>query len=76
MSAVTQWFKASKKPKRVGVYETRFCQSSGFSWWNGKKWSHQLGAKGQFQDVLFQRWHGAAVQEKEWRGLADQPEAA
>ncbi len=72
----TPWFPADIKPARPGRYETRFIgwgpkgkdtQWTGESTWNGSQWSEQGGS---MMFGVFSR------QDKEWRGLAEDPKAA
>jgi hypothetical protein len=71
MIAVTQWFGATEKPVRVGVYEiseTDVCPA-GYAYWDGHGWGVSM---------LTPKWAirergGLAVQGKVWRGLAMNP---
>lgn len=71
---LTPWFPGHIKPVRPGVYQTRYRGSTdGYSYWTGKRWSNQC------LDIEFCHSHGddwtyGAVQRKEWRGLAEDPQ--
>ena len=74
---LTPWFKARVKPARPGVYEIRFPDdkftndSPAYAYWNGKCWgwaSSTPGFSAANQSSTF-----AAIQKKEWRGLAQEP---
>lgn len=68
------WFKETQKPLRCrpGVYRTRFkgwC--NGFSFFNGKKWGCQRSTPKHALVVWRAEGSLSAVQDKEWRGLAE-----
>lgn len=73
MRAVTQWFKASQRPQRAGVYQRILVSTEiiNFSFWDGSFWgplcetekdaSCCIGARSLFQNLR-------------WRGLSEKPE--
>lgn len=68
---LTDWFPADVKPKRVGVYITRFVGDSdhGYSYWNGEYWGSEWGS---IQKASL--WDRYGHQDKDWKGLAEKPE--
>lgn len=65
---LTPWFTSDVTPARVGVYETKFTAWQGYSYWNGCVWSNQSSTK-----RVCTSWTEGACQEKQWRGLAQDP---
>ena len=68
---LTPWFPLEVKPVRRGVYETEFDTFRGFSRWTGKKWANQDPAAERARLLPA----SGAVQDKRWRGLAEDPNA-
>ena len=73
MSGITEWFSASVKPVRDGVYETRSQKSQPFvtyQYWNGEHWGYFKPTA----ELAFQRRHMKSCEQKpQWRGLAEAP---
>lgn len=73
---LTGWFSENTKPVHIGVYRTRHYlydnkYASGYSYWNGEKWSNCMSS---VKDAYSRfKWTERAIQEKEWHGLAEQP---
>lgn len=73
---LTGWFSENTKPVHIGVYKTRHHHfgnewRDAYSYWNGKEWSN---SQPTVNDAHFVRtWTEGAIQEKKWRGLAEQP---
>ena len=73
---LTSWFPANVKPVHIGVYEIAYHLfedewSNGFSYWNGKKWANSCcSIRSAYEN---RTWFEGAIQEKKWRGLAEQP---
>lgn len=65
---LTPWFPADVTPVREGVYETTFRCWTGYSHWDGYGWSNQQETKN-----LDAEWRSGASQNKNWRGLAQDP---
>jgi hypothetical protein len=79
MRKLTPWFDVDTKPVRIGAYQTKFPRFKnstddwikGYSYWNGKGWSNQWS---RVVDVnAHKKWTSGAIQEKMWRGLAEEP---
>lgn len=64
---MTLWFPKNIKPVRVGVYQTSFDGSVGYSFWNATHWGDQFITPAQADSI-----RGYGVQGKRWRGLTDQ----
>lgn len=68
MSEVTEWYPASVKPLRVGVYETDFLTRAGnFAYWDGKLWGNSKSSP----RAANMRRSPSPVQDKGWRGLKE-----
>ena len=73
---LTKWFPTDVKPVHIGVYEAIYHVfedewSTGYSFWNGKEWANSSDSiKGAYSN---RKWIQGAIQEKKWRGLAEQP---
>ena len=66
---LTEWFPPTTKPTEIKIYETKIPQIHGFSFWNGKEW---LDTQFCIEDCNKDNVKG--IQEKTWRGLAENPE--
>ncbi len=71
---LTEWYPASIKPVREGVYETNMSGRQGYSYWTGRQWSNQ--SKHAVYAERHKTWLSGASQKKNWRGLAEPPPAA
>lgn len=68
----TRWFPAHIKPVRPGVYETNLFSPNGgnYAYWDGKRWAVAFAHVPLANSI---RNYCDAIQEKEWRGLAEKP---
>lgn len=76
MKKLTPWFLPTKKPVRKGVYETKYHLygrefQHGYSYWDGKNWANSSSSIDSAYAI--KDWLEGAIQEKNWRGLAEQP---
>ena len=77
MCKMTDWYGKDQKPikDRVGVYNTKFSGHEGFSYWNGRRFGNQRHTAIEAARSYKINATRGAVQEKEWRGLAQNPHA-
>ena len=73
---LTSWFHYRTKPIRIGVYEVKYkiCREiqDGYAYWTGKKWTNACNS---VQSAHHNKeWTDGAIQEKSWRGLAENPQ--
>ena len=73
---LTTWFPYRVKPIHVGVYEVKYLLLGsidyGYAYWTGKEWTN---AWNSVQRAYRNRtWISGAIQEKSWRGLAEDPQ--
>ncbi|TXD58891.1 hypothetical protein FUT88_13535 [Ralstonia sp. TCR112] len=73
MSKLTEWFPGELKPVRPGLYERKYLQVTGgfrawLEWFDGKEWHHRKPEAGDDLACL--------NQERQWRGLANEPQEA
>jgi hypothetical protein len=70
MKTLTGWFPAGTKPVHPGVYRTamRMYPDTGYSYWNGKKWSNQAGRIDWAYEIRHLTY--GTDQRKAWQGLA------
>ena len=83
MPKLTEWFPAEIKPVRVGVYEVSniFREKIGtYAYWDGKWWhGYNDTIDGAMENIEIRMNLAAnnlrllASQNKQWRGLAEQP---
>ncbi|MBU9340660.1 hypothetical protein FOC27_09245 [Burkholderia multivorans] len=70
---LTEWFDPDTKPVHRGVYPTELIicglVKRGFSYWNGKEWSH-VRTTAQEAERFAKRFY-AGIQWKYWRGLKE-----
>jgi hypothetical protein len=72
----TPWFHGKIKPVRVGVYERKFIDTPGFSYWDGKNWFIRALCE---NDAAYygRKWYLISEnQSRPWRGLNADPKKA
>lgn len=68
-NARTQWFFV-ERPVHVGIYETKVSTDISFSYWDG----HRFGMESDSaDDAEINPCYESAWQQKQWRGLAENP---